>query len=117
MPPPPSATESIKDSVDEITSAVAKKLNLGSTTTNGTKNATNGSTNGTNGHVKPEISLHPLDPLTADEITAASAALRAAYPADSPIHFKAVTLEEPAKAALVAFLDAEHKGSPLPIVP
>lgn len=118
MPPPPSATESIKDSVNGITSAVAKKLNFGSKTTNGTAHATNGTaTNGTNGHIKSEISLHPLDPLTPDEITAASAAIRAAYPADSPIHFKAVTLDEPAKSSVVAFLEAEHKRSPLPVVP
>jgi primary-amine oxidase len=76
----------------------------------------NGVTNG-NGHVTSEGQIHPLDPLTPDEITKATAVLRAAYPADSPIHFKCVTLNEPPKKSVVAFLDAEHRGSPLPVVP
>jgi primary-amine oxidase len=112
---PPAATESIRESVQGVTDTVAKKLHLGSI--NGTAHTTNGTTNGTNGHVKPRVAVHPLDPLSADEITAASAAIRGSYPAGSPIHFKAITLEEPAKSSIVACLDAEHGGSSLPPIP
>src|SRR5271156_4015523 len=101
---PPSAAESIKESVAGLTTNLAKKLHLsnGQTHTNGT---THEATNGSNGHVKSETSVHPLDPLTAAEITTAVVALRAAYPPESPIHFKAVTLDEPAKALLIPYLD------------
>lgn len=114
---PPSAAESIKESVAGLTSNLAKKLHLsnGNTHTNGTTHETSNGTS--NGHAKSETGIHPLDPLNADEISAAVAALRAAYPPESPIHFKAVTLDEPPKALLVPYLEAEHKGSPLPIVP
>jgi primary-amine oxidase len=67
--------------------------------------------------LKSESSVHPLDPLSPAEITSATAILRSVYPAGSPIHFKAVTLDEPAKHLVLPYLDAEHKGSALPIVP
>src|SRR5579859_3938374 len=111
---PPSVSETVGETVSGIADTVSKKLNI----QNGVKAgaATNAATNGANGH-KLEVRLHPLVPLTPSEITAASAALRAAYPADSPMHFKAVTLDEPPKAAVLAFLEAEHSGSALPTVP
>jgi primary-amine oxidase len=114
MSPHPSAT----DSVNGLANTVAKKLNLQpSPQTNGI--TTNGHTKGhMNGHVKSEIHVHPLDPLTPAEITTAAAILRSSYPADSLIHFKTVTLDEPAKEYVVPFLEAEHKGSvSLPTVP
>jgi primary-amine oxidase len=120
---PPTATESFKDSVSGLAATVAKKLNRQSqqAETNGhhVNGATaNGHTNGaTNGHVKSEAALHPLDPLSPSEITKASEVLHNSYPADSPIHFKAVTLDEPPKAFVIPYLEAEHAGRPLPIVP
>jgi primary-amine oxidase len=119
---PPAATESIRDTVSGLADTVAKKLNIQSSShtngvTNGNGVATNGHTNGTNGHVKSEGQLHPLDPLTPAEIKKAADVVRAAYPPASPIHFKAITLDEPAKAAVITYLEAEHGGSPLPIVP
>jgi primary-amine oxidase len=117
MTPPPSATESIKQTVTGIADTVAKKLNIQNGLQNGNGVTANGKTNGANGHVKSAVGTHPLDPLSADEITEAAAVLRAAYPPGSPITFKAITLDEPAKAAVVAYLDAEHRGSPRPVVP
>ena len=117
MTPPPAATQSLKDTVTGIADTVAKKLNVQAGLLNGHAAATNSKANGTNGHAKSAVGTHPLDPLTPDEITKAAAILRAAYPPGSPITFKAITLDEPAKAAVVAYLDAEHRGAPLPIVP
>lgn len=57
---------------------------------------------------------HPLSPLTASEITRASALIRALYPPKIDLHFKAVTLEEPEKAHLVPYLEAEYQGRRLP---
>lgn len=57
---------------------------------------------------------HPLSSLTASEITRASALIRALYPPGIDLHFKAVTLEEPPKAQLVPYLEAEYQGRRLP---
>lgn len=57
---------------------------------------------------------HPLAPLTADEIKQASSIVKTQWPAEADLWFKAVTLEEPAKAETVQFLEAEHNGSALP---
>ncbi|KAL4962701.1 copper amine oxidase [Aspergillus stella-maris] len=62
------------------------------------------------------MSLHPLDPATAEEIQQATEVVKATYDGVS-LHFKAAGLEEPPKAALVEFLDAEHNDRPLPLVP
>ncbi|GLB12518.1 hypothetical protein AtubIFM57258_010200 [Aspergillus tubingensis] len=59
---------------------------------------------------------HPLDPASPDEIRQATDLVKAKYNGIS-LHFKAAGLEEPAKAALVDFLDAEHHGRPLPFIP
>ncbi|KAK8170183.1 copper amine oxidase [Phyllosticta citrichinensis] len=58
--------------------------------------------------------LHPLAPLTAEEIKAAAAIIRSVWPTGTDLQFKNITLEEPAKAEVVPYLDAEHAGSPLP---
>ena len=65
---------------------------------------------------KLHVHLHPLDPLTSNEISAASAVIRASYPPGSPLHFKAVSLEEPPKSLLVPYLEAEHGGRPRPFI-
>ncbi|GFN13490.1 hypothetical protein AtubIFM55763_001160 [Aspergillus tubingensis] len=62
------------------------------------------------------MSCHPLDPASPDEIRQATDLVKAKYNGIS-LHFKAAGLEEPAKAALVHFLDAEHHGRPLPFIP
>lgn len=59
---------------------------------------------------------HPLGPLTATEITKSSKLIRALWPSNTKLHFKAVTLQEPAKAQLVPYLEAERLGKrPTPI--
>ena len=65
---------------------------------------------------KLHVHLHPLDPLTSNEISAASAVIRASYPPGSPLHFKAVSLEEPPKSLFVPYLEAEHGGRPRPFI-
>lgn len=57
---------------------------------------------------------HPLSPLTAVEIRTAAEAVKAICPGRPDIHFKILTLDEPEKALLVPFLDAEHAGRKLP---
>ena len=60
--------------------------------------------------------IHPLSPLTKVEITRASALIRGLYPARTDLQFKVITLDEPEKAQLVPFLEAEHNGSYLPSI-
>lgn len=60
--------------------------------------------------------LHPLDPATASEIESATSIIKDAFNG-IPLHFKAAGLEEPPKAALVRYLDAERNGEPLPPLP
>ena len=59
-------------------------------------------------------SLHPFAPLTADEIRTASSVIKSQWPADTELHFKAVTLEEPPKAEAVPYVEAEFHGGKLP---
>lgn len=60
--------------------------------------------------------LHPLDPATAEEITFATSIVKRAFDGIE-LHFKAGGLQEPVKSDLVAYLDAEHNGQPLPDLP
>lgn len=62
------------------------------------------------------VPSHPLAPLSASEITSAAAIIRASWPAHTDLHFKVVTLEEPPKAEVLRYLDAEHTGRPLPSI-
>lgn len=66
--------------------------------------------------VANHVAIHPLSPLTASEISRASDLIRHLYPSATRLHFKAVTLEEPEKARLVPYLDAEHAGKRLPAI-
>lgn len=61
-----------------------------------------------------QTAVHPLAPLSGDEIKAASAIVQNAWPQGTNLHFKAVTLEEPPKAEVVPYLEAEHSGAPRP---
>lgn len=63
-------------------------------------------------HNKNALTSHPLSPLTALEITTASQLLKACYPSTIKLQFKAITLQEPEKEKVIAFLDAEHNGTP-----
>lgn len=62
------------------------------------------------------MSLHPLDPATPEEIRRATDVVKTVYKGIS-LHFKAAGLEEPPKAAMIDFLDAEHNGRSLPFLP
>lgn len=59
---------------------------------------------------------HPLDPATAGEIRCATDLIKVLFH-DIPLHFKAAGLDEPPKKDLLTYLEAEHKGQPLPILP
>lgn len=61
-----------------------------------------------------KTSAHPLCPLTASEIRHSASLIRDLYPAKTEFNFKAITLQEPEKAHIVPFLDAEHSGARLP---
>ncbi|KAK1779591.1 copper amine oxidase [Copromyces sp. CBS 386.78] len=58
----------------------------------------------------PAYQSHPLGPLTASEITQSSSLIKASWPSGTEIHFKIITLLEPAKAQLMPFLVAERAG-------
>ncbi|ORX95352.1 copper amine oxidase [Clohesyomyces aquaticus] len=62
------------------------------------------------------VSSHPLAPLSASEITLASSIIKASWPAHTDIHFKVITLQEPAKSDVLPYLEAEHGGKPLPAI-
>lgn len=66
--------------------------------------------------VAERVSSHPLSPLTSSEITNASRLLQRLYPENTSLQYKAITLQEPAKAKLVPFLDAEHGGFKKPTI-
>jgi primary-amine oxidase len=57
---------------------------------------------------------HPLAPIDATEIKQAVSYVRSQWPAGTDLHFKSITLQEPAKKEVVPYLDAEASGAPLP---
>lgn len=61
-----------------------------------------------------QIAAHPLCPITASEIQRSAELIKRSWPNKTVLHFKTITLEEPAKSDLVPYLEAEHKGSRLP---
>jgi Cu2+-containing amine oxidase len=60
--------------------------------------------------VARQASLHPLSPLTSGEITECAQTIRGLYPGGVELIFKTITLEEPPKAILAPYLDAQHHG-------
>ncbi|GAB7346684.1 hypothetical protein MBLNU459_g1806t2 [Dothideomycetes sp. NU459] len=60
--------------------------------------------------------VHPFAPLSRDEIRTASDLIQSQWPQNSDLQFKAVTLEEPAKAEAVPFLDAQRSGQKVPSI-
>ncbi|KIX04344.1 uncharacterized protein Z518_05212 [Rhinocladiella mackenziei CBS 650.93] len=59
---------------------------------------------------------HPFDPLTPQEIRSTANHVRAAFP-DQEAYFRVITLAEPPKTDMIAFLDAEHDEGTLPTSP
>ncbi|KAF2012117.1 hypothetical protein BU24DRAFT_425953 [Aaosphaeria arxii CBS 175.79] len=62
------------------------------------------------------VATHPLAPLSAQELTSAASIIKASWPAHTDLHFKVVTLEEPPKAEVLKYLDAEHQKTSLPSI-
>lgn len=60
-----------------------------------------------------QTNTHPLAPVDANEIKQAASFVRAEWPADTDLHFKCVTLQEPAKREVVPYLEAEATGTAL----
>lgn len=60
------------------------------------------------------VSSHPLAPLSAAEIKTAASIIKASWPAHTDLHFKVITLQEPVKAEVLRYLEAEHAGKPRP---
>ncbi len=58
--------------------------------------------------------IHPLAPISANEIEGAVAIIKFQWPTDTDLHFKAITLQEPAKAEAVPYIEAEFHGADLP---
>ncbi|KAI0476615.1 copper amine oxidase [Xylariaceae sp. FL0804] len=57
------------------------------------------------------MTLHPFSDLTAPEIGRARDLVQARHP-ETLLSFKAITLEEPEKASMIAYLEAEHEAKP-----
>ncbi|RMZ80530.1 hypothetical protein DV737_g2883, partial [Chaetothyriales sp. CBS 132003] len=51
------------------------------------------------------------------EITKAGDLVRSVWPANTDLRFKTITLFEPEKKSLLPYLDAEHSGGQLPLIP
>lgn len=66
--------------------------------------------------VGKSTTAHPLAPLSASELQAAAQIIKASWPAHTSLQFKVVTLEEPPKAEVLSYLDAEHSNKPLPSI-
>jgi primary-amine oxidase len=57
---------------------------------------------------------HPLAPIDATEIKQAVSYIQSQWPAETDLHFKCITLQEPAKKEVVPYLEAEASGTALP---
>ena len=58
--------------------------------------------------------VHPLAPISADEIQNAVTLVKSQWPANTGLQFKAITLQEPAKSEAVPYIEAEFHGYDLP---
>ena len=63
-----------------------------------------------------QLKTHPLAPINADEIKNAVSLIKSQWPAGTDLQFKAITLNEPAKAQTIPYLEAESRGDDLPHV-
>jgi len=57
--------------------------------------------------------LHPFDPITPGEIQLAVRVLQAAFPS-VPLRYKKIDLQEPIKADVIPYIEAERLRQPLP---
>lgn len=96
-----------ESSLQKSTSALCHSLNIMSTESAIDSAATQSA---------KTVHVHPLAPLSEKELRDAAAIIRASWPAHTKLHFKVVTLQEPPKAEVVPYLEAEHNGRPLPLV-
>ena len=55
---------------------------------------------------------HPLAPLTTAEIRTSRDLIKSLYPTSTSLLYKQITLQEPEKAELAPYLDAEYHGKP-----
>ncbi|KAM0718053.1 hypothetical protein Q7P37_006385 [Cladosporium fusiforme] len=60
--------------------------------------------------VAKNAATHPLAPLNADEIKQAVSFITGLWPANTDLHFKCITLQEPAKADVVPYIEATNNG-------
>ncbi|KXT11403.1 hypothetical protein AC579_226 [Pseudocercospora musae] len=58
--------------------------------------------------------LHPQAPIDAREIQNTVALIQAQWPQGTDLHFKAITLNEPPKADMLPYLEADFAGDDLP---
>ncbi|KXT04105.1 hypothetical protein AC578_4891 [Pseudocercospora eumusae] len=58
--------------------------------------------------------VHPQAPIDAGEIQNTVALVQAQWPRGTDLHFKAITLNEPPKAEMVPYLEADFAGAALP---
>lgn len=63
-----------------------------------------------------QTAVHPFAPLSKDEIHAAAALIQSQWPEGADLQFKAITLEEPAKAEAVVYLAAQRSGQSVPSI-
>ncbi|KAL9111142.1 MAG: hypothetical protein Q9227_004405 [Pyrenula ochraceoflavens] len=61
-------------------------------------------------------SSYPLNPLSSTEISRTADLLRSQWPSATDLRFKSITLLEPEKIHFIPYLDAEHNGTPLPVI-
>lgn len=57
---------------------------------------------------------HPVCALGPEEISYASELIRSLWPEHTDLRFKTITLDEPPKALLLSYFQAEHEGRSLP---
>ena len=62
------------------------------------------------------MALHPLDPITPDEVSVAATLLRSAFPTRT-LEFRVIDINEPSKTAVLDYLAAEKNKTALPTVP
>lgn len=61
-----------------------------------------------------QTDIHPLAPISADEIRNAVSIIKTQWPTDTNFQFKSVTLQEPAKVETVPYIEADFHGQALP---
>lgn len=74
-------------------------------------------TNGTQTDgAKAKKPVHPLGPLSPEEISRSSKLLAQSWPEGTLFRFKSIVLREPTKAELLPYLEAEWSGKELPSI-